>query len=90
MPVMSIEVRCPEDYFGAVVGDINSRRGMIGRTGDCRRDANRPRQKVLMAETFGCPTELRSLTQGRATYSMEFDHEEVPKSIAASLAKQAS
>ena len=89
-PVMKIEVRCPEDYFGAVVGDINSRRGMIVGT-EIIAGTQIVHGTVPMAETFGYSTELRSLTQGRATYSMEFDHyEEVPKSIAASLAKQAS
>jgi elongation factor G len=89
-PIMSVEVRCPEDYFGAVVGDINSRRGMIAST-EIVGNTQIVHAMVPLSETFGYSTELRSLTQGRATYSMEFDHyEEVPKNIAATLSKQAS
>jgi elongation factor G len=89
-PVMRIEVRCPEDYFGAVVGDINSRRGIIMGT-EILVSTQIVHAMVPLAETFGYSTELRSLSQGRANYSMEFDHyEEVPKSVAATLAKQAS
>jgi elongation factor G len=89
-PIMKVEVRVPEEYFGAVVGDINSRRGMV--TGS---ESVGKTQIVLamvpLAETFGYSTDLRSLTQGRASYSMEFDHyEEVPKNIAATLSKQAA
>ncbi len=88
-PIMRVEVRCPEDYFGAVVGDINSRRGMILGS-DSMGKTQIVHAQVPLAETFGYSTELRSLTQGRATYSMEFDHyEEVPKNIAAQLSKQA-
>ena len=89
-PIMSIEVRCPEEYFGSVVGDINSRRGMVTGT-EIVGNTQIVHAMVPLAETFGYSTELRSLTQGRATYSMEFDHyEEVPKNIAATLVKQAS
>lgn len=85
-----IEVRCPEDYFGSVVGDINSRRGMIMGT-DSMGKTQVVHAMVPLAETFGYSTELRSITQGRASYSMEFDHyEEVPKNIAATLTKQAA
>ena len=86
-PMMRIEVRCPEDYFGAVVGDLNSRRGMITGT-EIVSGTQIVHGLVPLAETFGYSTELRSITQGRATYSMEFDHyEEVPKNIAATLVK---
>ena len=89
-PIMKVEVRCPEDYFGAVVGDINSRRGMIMGT-DSMGKTQVVHAMIPLAETFGYSTELRSLTQGRASYSMEFDHyEEVPKNIAATLTKQAA
>jgi len=89
-PIMSIEVRCPEEYFGSVVGDINSRRGMITGT-EIVAGTQVVHGTVPLSETFGYSTELRSLTQGRATYSMEFDHyEEVPRNIAATLSKQAS
>ena len=87
---MKVEVRCPEDYFGSVVGDINSRRGMIMGS-DSMGKTQIVHAMVPLAETFGYSTELRSLTQGRASYSMEFDHyEEVPKNVAATLTKQAA
>ena len=88
-PIMRVEVRAPEDYFGAVVGDINSRRGIIMAT-EAMGKTQIVHAHVPLAETFGYSTDLRSLSQGRASYSMEFDHyEEVPKNIAAALAKQA-
>ena len=88
-PIMKVEVRCPEDYFGAVVGDINSRRGMIMGT-ESMGKTQIVHAHVPLAETFGYSTDLRSLSQGRASYAMEFDHyEEVPKNIAATLTKQA-
>ncbi|MBA4181371.1 MAG: elongation factor G [Anaerolinea sp.] len=88
-PIMKVEVRAPEDYFGAVVGDINSRRGIIMGT-ESMGKTQIVHSMVPLAETFGYSTDLRSLSQGRASYSMEFDHyEEVPKNIAASLTKQA-
>jgi elongation factor G len=89
-PIMKVEVRAPEDYFGAVVGDINARRGMIMGT-EAMGKTQIVSATVPLAETFGYSTDLRSLTQGRASYSMEFDHyEEVPKNIAAQLTKQAA
>jgi elongation factor G len=88
-PIMRVEVRAPEEYVGDVLGDLNSRRGVV--TGvDSMGKTQIIHAMVPLAETFGYTTDLRSLTQGRASYSMEFDHyEEVPKSIAASLTKQA-
>jgi len=89
-PIMKIEVRCPEDFFGAVVGDINSRRGIVLGT-EVMGGTQVVNALVPLAETFGYSTDLRSLSQGRANYSMEFHaYEEVPKSIAASLATRAS
>jgi elongation factor G len=89
-PIMKIEVRCPEDYFGAVVGDLNSRRGIVLGT-DVMGGTQVVTALVPLAETFGYSTDLRSLSQGRANYSMEFsNYEEVPKNIAASLASKAS
>jgi len=89
-PIMKVEVRCPEDYFGSVVGDINSRRGMIMGT-EAISKTQIVHAMVPLAETFGYSTDLRSLSQGRASYSMEFDHyEEVPKNVAAQLTKQAA
>jgi elongation factor G len=88
-PIMKVEVRAPEDYFGAVVGDINARRGIIMGT-ESMSKVQIVHAMVPLAETFGYSTDLRSLTQGRASYSMEFAHyEEVPKNIAATLMKQA-
>ncbi len=88
-PIMKVEVRAPEDYFGAVVGDINSRRGIIMGT-EAMGKTQVVHSMVPLAETFGYSTDLRSLSQGRASYSMEFDHyEEVPKAVAATLMKQA-
>jgi elongation factor G len=87
-PIMKVEVRAPEDYFGAVVGDINSRRGIIMGT-ESMGKTQIVHAMVPLAETFGYSTDLRSLSQGRASYSMEFDHyEEVPRNIAAQLTKQ--
>jgi elongation factor G len=89
-PIMKVEVRCPEDYFGSVVGDINSRRGIIMGS-ESMGKTQIVHAMVPLAETFGYSTDLRSLSQGRASYSMEFDHyEEVPKNIAATLTKQAA
>ena len=89
-PIMKVEVRCPEDFFGSVVGDLNSRRGMVVGT-DQVGNTQIVLAHVPLAETFGYSTDLRSLTQGRASYSMEFDHyEEVPKNIAATLSRQAA
>jgi elongation factor G len=81
-PIMSVEVVVPEDYMGDVIGDLNSRRGRImgmeGRSG-----AQVVTAMVPLAQMFGYSTDLRSATQGRATYSMTFDHyEQVPKSVA--------
>jgi elongation factor G len=89
-PIMKIEVRCPEDFFGSVVGDINSRRGIVLGT-EIMAGTQVVNALVPLAETFGYSTDLRSLSQGRANYSMEFhNYEEVPKNIAASLASKAS
>ncbi|MEO8539994.1 MAG: elongation factor G [bacterium] len=89
-PIMKVEVRCPEDYFGSVVGDINSRRGIIMGS-ESMGKTQIVNAMVPLAETFGYSTDLRSLSQGRASYSMEFDHyEEVPKNVAAALTKQSA
>jgi elongation factor G len=89
-PIMKVEIRCPEEFFGAVVGDINSRRGVIIGT-DQVGNTQIVIAHVPLAETFGYSTDLRSLTQGRASHSMEFDHyEEVPRTIAATLTRQAA
>jgi elongation factor G len=81
-PVMKIEVVCPEDYMGDVVGDLNSRRAQVEEITD-RAKLKVIDAKVPLAEMFGYTTVLRSLTQGRGVPNMEFDHyEEVPPNIA--------
>jgi elongation factor G len=81
-PIMSVEVVTPEEYMGDVVGDLNRRRGMIA--GMDENPAGKiVRADVPLAEMFGYSTDLRSATQGRATYTMEFaKYAEVPDSIA--------
>ncbi len=80
-PMMKVEVTVPEEYMGDVIGDLNSRRGRIEGM-DERAGAQVIRSFVPLSEMFGYATTLRSRTQGRGVYSMEFDHyEEVPKSI---------
>ena len=85
-PIMKVNVITPEQFMGDVVGDINSKRGMIKEMGD--RGEGNARVKVIDAEAplasmFGYATQLRSMTQGRASYVMEFDHySEVPKAMA--------
>lgn len=85
-PMMKVEVVVPEEYMGDVIGDINSRRGRIEGMGD-RSGAKVVTSFVPLSEMFGYATTLRSKTQGRGVYSMEFDHyEEVPKSIQEEIA----
>lgn len=80
-PMMKVEVTVPEEYMGDVMGDVSSRRGRIEGM-EPRNGAQIIRGFVPLSEMFGYATSLRSRTQGRGTYSMEFDHfEEVPKSI---------
>jgi elongation factor G len=81
-PVMDVEVVVPEDYMGDVMGDLSSRRGKVSSM-DERAGARIVTATVPLAAMFGYATELRSMTQGRATYSMHFAHyEKVPVSIA--------
>jgi len=81
-PMMDVEVTTPEDYMGDVVGDLNRRRGKIMGMGD-RGMVKEIKAEVPLSEMFGYSTALRSMSQGRATYSMQFKHyEEVPKNIA--------
>ena len=80
-PIMKVEVLTPEEFFGDVLGDVNSRRGRVLGI-EARGDIQAVRALVPLAETFGYTTELRSLTQGRATQNMEFDHyQEVPPGV---------
>ena len=84
-PVMDVEVITPEDYMGDVMGDLNSRRGHI-RGIEPRKDAQVIRATVPLSEMFGYATTLRSMTQGRALYTMQFAHyAEVPQSIGDSI-----
>ena len=81
-PVMDVEVVCPEEYMGAVVGDLNSRRGRIASM-EARAGAQVIRAHVPLGQMFGYATDVRSMTQGRATYTMQFArYEEVPRPIA--------
>jgi elongation factor G len=78
-PIMKVEVVTPEDYTGSVIGDLNSRRGQI-QGQDMRGNAVVINAMVPLANMFGYVNTLRSMTQGRATYTMQFDHyEEVPR-----------
>ncbi len=87
-PMMAVEVRTPEDYMGEVIGDINSRRGHIQAMEDIS-GAKVVRGLVPLSEMFGYVGDLRSKTQGRANYSMEFDsYAEVPKSVAEEIIKK--
>lgn len=87
-PMMAVEVVSPEDYLGDVMGDLNSRRGKIEGF-SARKDAQVIKALVPLAEMFGYATVLRSMTQGRAIYSMQFSHyNEVPKSIADEISEK--
>jgi elongation factor G len=88
-PIMKVEVVSPPDYMGDVLGDLSSRRGKIGGMNQ-RGDSQVIDAQVPLAEMFGYSTRLRSMTQGRAVYSMEFSHyEEVPKSKAEEILSKA-
>ncbi len=89
-PIMKVEVTVPEEYMGDIIGDINSRRGRVEGM-DSRSGSQVIRAFVPLAEMFGYATNLRSRTQGRGTYVMQFDHyEEVPKNIADEIISKAS
>ena len=81
-PVMKVEVLTPEDYVGDIIGDINSSRGQVGGM-DQRGNARAIDAMVPLANMFGYINTLRSMSQGRAQYSMQFDHyEQVPQAVA--------
>ena len=87
-PVFKVEVTTPEEYMGDIIGDINSRRGMIGGMTD-RNGAKIIDAKVPLSEMFGYATDLRSKSQGRATYSMEFEeYIPVPASIQKAISEE--
>ena len=82
-PIMAVEVETPEEKMGDVMGDLSSRRGMIQGMEDLPGGAKSIKAEVPLAEMFGYATQLRSLTQGRATYTMEFKHyAEAPRNVA--------
>ena len=89
-PIMAVEAVTPEDYMGSVVGDLNRRRGVVLGMED------NPSGKIItaevpLAEMFGYSTDLRSMSQGRATYTMEFKkYMEAPASVAEAVIKKAS
>jgi elongation factor G len=84
-PMMKVEVEVPEDYLGSVIGDLSSRRGQVeGQSVDD--GLSKVQCKVPLAEMFGYATQLRSMTQGRGIFSMEFSHyEEVPRNVAEAI-----
>ncbi len=87
-PVMKVEVVTPEDFMGAIMGDINGKRGRIEKMEDRGPSTKAIDAFVPLSEMFGYSTSLRSMSQGRASYTMEFDHyAEVPQHVAAKLAK---
>ena len=89
-PIMKVEVVTPEDYMGDVMGDLNRRRGLVQGMEDSPA-GKLVRAEVPLAEMFGYATDLRSATQGRATYSMEFEkYNEAPTSVADAVMKKAS
>ena len=85
-PIMAVEVETPEDYMGDVMGDLSSRRGVIQGMDDLVGGGKAIRAEVPLSEMFGYATSVRSLTQGRATYSMEFKHySEAPRNVAEAI-----
>jgi elongation factor G len=87
-PIMSVEVVTPEDYMGDVIGDLSSRRGRVEGM-EQQGNAQVVRAQVPLAEMFGYATDLRSRTQGRATYTMQFNsYQEVPESVSTEIVKR--
>jgi elongation factor G len=84
-PMMKVEVEIPEDFLGSIIGDLSSRRGQVeGQSVDSGQ--SKVQSKVPLAEMFGYATQLRSMTQGRGIFSMEFSHyEEVPRNVAEAI-----
>lgn len=86
-PIMTVEVVIPEEYLGDIMGNITSRRGRVEGM-EARGNAQVVHAFVPLANMFGYATDLRSSTQGRGTYTMQFDHyEETPKSISEEIIK---
>jgi len=87
-PMMKVEVEVPEQYMGEVIGDLSGRRGRIEGM-EANKNVQIIKAKVPLATMFGYSTQLRSLTQGRGTYSMEFcEYNEVPKNISEEIISQ--
>ena len=85
-PIMAVEVETPEEYMGDVMGDLSSRRGVIQGMEDLPGGGKAIRAEVPLSEMFGYSTTVRSLSQGRATYSMEFKHyNEAPRNVAEAI-----
>ncbi len=85
-PIMNIEVETPEDYMGDIMGDLNRRRGMIQGMDDLPGGGKAIRAEVPLSEMFGYATDMRSMSQGRATFSMEFaKYSETPKNVAEAI-----
>ncbi|MEM9948984.1 MAG: elongation factor G, partial [Cyanobacteria bacterium P01_D01_bin.36] len=84
-PMMKVEVEAPEDFLGDVMGDLNSRRGQIEGMGS-EDGITKVTSRVPLAEMFGYATDIRSKTQGRGSFSMEFSqYEEVPRNVAEAI-----
>ncbi len=89
-PIMDVEVVTPDDYMGDIMGNVSSRRGRVEKMDD-RAGSKIVKAKVPLANMFGYSTDLRSMSQGRANYTMQFDHyEEMPKNIAEEIVKKYS
>ena len=87
-PIMKVEVTTPEEYLGGVIGDLNSRRGQIVGTSN-RGNAQIVNAMVPLANMFGYINNLRSMSQGRASYTMQFDHyDQVPSNVAQEVQKK--
>jgi len=89
-PIMAVEATTPEDFMGDVIGHLNSKRGKVEGM-EKRGNAQAIKAMVPLAEMFGYATDLRSMTQGRATYSMQFSHyDEVPKAVSEEIVSKHS
>jgi elongation factor G len=87
-PIMKVEIETPEDYMGDVIGDVNKRRGQV-QSMDDRAGVKLVTAMIPLSEMFGYSTDLRSMSQGRATYSMLFDsYLEVPKNVSEEIIKK--
>lgn len=88
-PIMKVEVETPEDYMGDIMGDLNRRRGVVQGMDDLPGGTKAIRAEVPLAEMFGYATQMRSMSQGRATYSMQFaKYQETPKNVADEIIKK--